>query len=115
MLLGERLNAFASSHWRKFATQNYFDERGVFYSAVVGGPVLLNLVLVVAMYLLQCAALLAQAKAAQIKAARRGRGERAAAKATAATPARRRAAATATTPSAETPRPRTRSQVRNKE
>lgn len=125
VLLGERLNTLASKHWRLFATQDYFDSRGVFYSAVVGGPVLLNLVLVVAMYLLQCVALLAQAKGAQLKAAaarKRGGGGKAAAggaggvgsskkgsgKGSAATPARRRAAAGAA--AAETPRRRTRSQ-----
>jgi hypothetical protein len=124
VLLGERINAFAARHWRLFATQDYFDARGVFYSAVVGGPVLLNLVLVVAMYLLQCAALLAQAKAAQIKAARkRGGGGKAkgvaAAAAAAGTPARRRAAATpkkaAAAATGETPRPRTRSQAARKD
>jgi transmembrane protein 18 len=122
VLLGEKINGFASQHWRLFATQDYFDPRGVFYSAVVGMPVLLNLVLVVAMYLLQCAALLAQAKGAQLRrAAARGGGAAAASgggrgKAKAAsTPARRRAGG-ASTPgaAAATPRPRTRSQANSK-
>ena len=28
----ETINAYASVHWREFATQNYFDRRGVFAS-----------------------------------------------------------------------------------
>lgn len=116
VLLGERLNALAAAHWRHFATQDYFDGRGVFYSAVVGGPVLLNLLLVVALYLLQCTALLVEAKAGQIRAARRQAAVVAAGgkakKGAAATPARRRAAAPAAAAAAEeqTPRRRTRSQ-----
>lgn len=117
VLLGERLNGLAAAHWRSFATQDYFDARGVFYSAVVGGPVLLNLLLVVALYLLQCTALLVEAKAGQIRAQRRqaaagskAKGSKGAA-AAGATPARRRAAAVGSGAAAEeTPRRRTRSQ-----
>jgi len=129
VLLGERLNALAAARWRLFSTQDYFDGRGVFYSAVVSGPVLLNLVLVVAMYLLQCMVLLADAKAAQIKAARAGGGGGRAgaaggggggaprAAAAAGTPARRRRGAAAAAGGADadagaTPGPRTRGQAR---
>lgn len=41
--LGERLNNIGRRHWENFATQNYFDEHGVFFSALVSGPLLLLL------------------------------------------------------------------------
>ena len=38
----ERLNALGAAHWREFATQDYFDERGVFvallYCALARSP-----------------------------------------------------------------------------
>jgi len=36
----EWLNRLGSTHWRSFATQNYFDERGVFISVLFSAPLL---------------------------------------------------------------------------
>mmetsp|Transcript_25753 Transcript_25753/g.102800 ORF Transcript_25753/g.102800 Transcript_25753/m.102800 type:complete len:173 (-) Transcript_25753:53-571(-) len=36
----ERLNTVGARHWRRFATQNYFDEHGVFAAAMYAGPML---------------------------------------------------------------------------
>lgn len=36
----ERLNALAARHWRSFAGQPYFDEHGIFTSAVYSVPLL---------------------------------------------------------------------------
>ncbi|KDO32538.1 hypothetical protein SPRG_03013 [Saprolegnia parasitica CBS 223.65] len=38
--VAERLNTWAHSHWRLFATQNYFDKNGVFMAIFVSGPLL---------------------------------------------------------------------------
>ncbi|GFH24233.1 transmembrane protein 18, partial [Haematococcus lacustris] len=38
---GERLNGLAAEHSHRFSTQNYFDVRGVFYTACVSLPLLL--------------------------------------------------------------------------
>ena len=37
----ERLNALAHAHWRVFSGQDYFDDRGVFASALLSAPLLL--------------------------------------------------------------------------
>ena len=39
----ESLNAFCAEHWRSFAKQPYFDENGVFWSALISGPLLVLL------------------------------------------------------------------------
>lgn len=37
----EWLNALGAAHWKEFASQDYFDEHGVFASAVFSAPLLL--------------------------------------------------------------------------
>lgn len=44
--MGERLNKLGARHWRSFAGQNYFDPRGVFYSVMVSGPLMLAMFIV---------------------------------------------------------------------
>lgn len=36
----EFINSYCSSHWNSIATQNYFDEHGVFASILFAGPLL---------------------------------------------------------------------------
>ena len=36
----EYVNRFGNEHWRSFATQNYFDKRGVFISIMFSAPML---------------------------------------------------------------------------
>jgi hypothetical protein len=43
---GERVNALAGQHWQAFAGQDYFDSHGIFYSIMVSGPAVFNLVAV---------------------------------------------------------------------
>jgi hypothetical protein len=58
---GENINSMAGQHWQSFATQDYFDEHGVFYNAVVSGPALFTLLVVLVreacMQLLGCRAM----------------------------------------------------------
>ena len=39
--MGERLNKLGNQYWESFATQNYFDPNGVFYTVLISGPLLL--------------------------------------------------------------------------
>ena len=52
----ERLNALARRRWRSFSGQNYFDPNGVFWSALVSGPLLLVMfiILVNSMHFASC-------------------------------------------------------------
>lgn len=39
----QRLNKLLGEHWRSFAGQPYFDDQGVFISAVVSAPLLFTM------------------------------------------------------------------------
>ena len=39
----ETLNAMLAQHWKRFAKQPYFDDHGIFFSAVVSTPMLLTM------------------------------------------------------------------------
>jgi hypothetical protein len=54
----ERLNAAAGARWRDFATQNYFDERGVFAAVLWCAPLLLLLAAMLIGFLVRAARLL---------------------------------------------------------
>ena len=41
VMASEVVNAFLHEHWRDFATQDYFDEHGVFFSCLFSGPLLI--------------------------------------------------------------------------
>ncbi|KAG2423228.1 hypothetical protein HXX76_015485 [Chlamydomonas incerta] len=63
----ERLNALGAEHWESFAGQNYFDRTGVFMSAVVSGPLLLVMFIVLINYLINCSNMLVEAKRRELK------------------------------------------------
>eukprot|EP00798_Chlamydomonas_sp_ICE-L_P009781 gene9781-7664_t len=65
--MAERLNAIGGQHWTQFATQNYFDQQGVFFSAVVSGPLLIVAFIVLINYLIECSSLLVKAKRQELK------------------------------------------------
>ena len=54
----ERLNAAAHARWRSFATQDYFDRRGVFVGVVWAGPLILILCAMLIGFLARAARLL---------------------------------------------------------
>ena len=43
----EYINAALGQRWRSFATQNYFDPRGVFMSVLFSGPIVINVLVMV--------------------------------------------------------------------
>ena len=51
----ERLNGLLAKRWRSFATQDYFDEHGVFFCALVSTPLLIDM-FVILVGLQPCAA-----------------------------------------------------------
>jgi TRAP-type uncharacterized transport system fused permease subunit len=63
----EYLNQTAGEHWESFATQNYFDERGVFVAITFCSPLLLDSFLMLVMFLREAGQLLVQVKTAEIK------------------------------------------------
>lgn len=63
----EFLNQLGAEHWRSFATQNYFDRRGIFVSVMLCGPLLLYSFIMLAFFLREAAHLLVQVKTAEIK------------------------------------------------
>jgi hypothetical protein len=63
----EYLNQTAGEHWESFATQNYFDDRGIFVAIMFCAPLLLDSFIMLAMFLREAGQLLVQVKRAEIK------------------------------------------------
>ncbi|KAI5705107.1 hypothetical protein M8J76_016473 [Diaphorina citri] len=63
----ENLNEFAHNNWRSFARHEYFDEKGMFISIVFSIPLLLNCMILVALWLYQSSQLMIHLKKAQLK------------------------------------------------
>jgi transmembrane protein 18 len=67
----ESLNHWASRHWAQFATQNYFDKKGIFVSVMVCAPLLLDSLIMLLFFLREASQLLVQVKTAQLKKQRK--------------------------------------------
>lgn len=63
----EYANIWASSHWKTFATQNYFDHRGIFMSGMVCAPLLVDSLVMLLFFLREAAQLLVQVKTIKMK------------------------------------------------
>ncbi|XP_066142228.1 transmembrane protein 18 [Euwallacea fornicatus] len=63
----ENINAMASSHWKLFSRQQYFDSNGLFISVVFSMPILINCMLMVGNWLYQSTQLMTTLKTAQLK------------------------------------------------
>ena len=63
----ERINAWGARHWSSFATQNYFDAKGIFILIMFCGPLLMDCLIMLLIYLREASQLLVQVKAAQIQ------------------------------------------------
>lgn len=63
----ERLNTYGREHWEEFATQNYFDERGVFAAVLFCAPLLALSLVMMVNFIIVAANLLIDLKRKQIK------------------------------------------------
>jgi len=63
----EYWNAYATQHWEKFATQNYFDNQGVFVALMVSSPLLMDCLLMLILFVKEAAQLLVSVKRNEIK------------------------------------------------
>lgn len=63
----ERLNSLGSQHWKSFATQDYFDSRGVFVGIMLCGPLLLDCLMMLFMFLREASTLVVQVKKEELK------------------------------------------------
>jgi len=63
----EILNQYGSKNWEQFATQNYFDEGGVFVCIMVSAPIVFISFVMLVAYLREASQLLVQVKRAEIK------------------------------------------------
>ena len=69
--MAERLNAWGAEHWREFATQNYFDHRGIFVSVMLSAPLLVDAFIMLCFFLREASQLLIEVKTTQIKKEKR--------------------------------------------
>ncbi|GKY93261.1 hypothetical protein MPSEU_000293700 [Mayamaea pseudoterrestris] len=67
----QRLNSYGAQHWEKVATQNYFDQGGIFMTILVCAPLLVDCFIMLACFLREAASLLVQVKTAEIKKKRK--------------------------------------------
>lgn len=65
--VAEPLNTFCRKRWRSFATQNYFDEAGVFAGVLYCAPLLALLLVMMFNFLFQSANLLVDVKRRELK------------------------------------------------
>lgn len=63
----EWINTWAGEHWESFAMQNYFDSRGIFISIFLSGPLLVDSLLMLLMYLSEAGQLLVEVKKQELK------------------------------------------------
>lgn len=63
----ERLNDYAAQNWQEIATQDYFDERGVFVTALLCTPLLFDSLIMLVCFLREAGSLLIQVKTAELK------------------------------------------------
>ncbi|XP_049822329.1 transmembrane protein 18 [Aethina tumida] len=67
----ESINELASTNWKIFSRQQYFDSNGLFISVVFSIPILLNCILMVGSWLYQSTQLMTNLKIAQLKEKKR--------------------------------------------
>jgi len=63
----EWLNAQGQEHWESFATQDYFDKRGIFIGIMLCAPLLLNSLMMLLFFMKEASKLLIQVKRSEIK------------------------------------------------
>lgn len=63
----ENINQLASTNWKIFSRQQYFDSRGLFISVVFSVPILLNCMIMMGSWLWQSRQLMITLKTAQLR------------------------------------------------
>jgi len=63
----EWLNGIGARYWERFATQDYFDKRGVFVGIMLCGPLLLDSLMMLFMFVSEASSLLIQVKKQDLK------------------------------------------------
>jgi len=71
----EYLNMYASRHWEDFASQNYFDERGIFAGIMLSAPMLLNAFIMLISFMREAVHLLVEVKTMELKNKARNQGK----------------------------------------
>mmetsp|Transcript_24222 Transcript_24222/g.57159 ORF Transcript_24222/g.57159 Transcript_24222/m.57159 type:complete len:259 (-) Transcript_24222:249-1025(-) len=67
----EWLNSLGDEHWESFATQNYFDNRGVFIGIMLCAPLLLDSLMMLLFFMKEASTLLVQVKRTEIQRKRK--------------------------------------------
>lgn len=68
----EWLNGLGARHWEKFATQNYFDRRGIFVAIMLSGPLLLDSFLMLISFVVEASQLLVTVKKEELRRKKQG-------------------------------------------
>ncbi len=63
----EYLNRLGAEHWESFATQNYFDDKGIFVSLMLSGPLLVISFGMLIAFLREASSLLIQVKRHELR------------------------------------------------
>jgi hypothetical protein len=63
----EWLNGFGDRNWEKYCTQNYFDRGGIFIGIMLCGPLLVNCLIMLMMFVREAGQLLVQVKTTEFK------------------------------------------------
>jgi len=72
----EHLNRHAARNWETIATQNYFDQRGIFTSIMLCAPLLFDCFVMLVLFLREASQLLVQVKTAEMKKKKMERSRR---------------------------------------
>ena len=67
LVAGGSLNSLGAVHWRAFATQDYFDEHGIFFGAMWASPLLLMQIAMLIAFLRNAARLLVTVKRLELR------------------------------------------------
>jgi len=71
----EYLNDYGRANWEQIATQNYFDQQGIFVSVMISAPLLLDSLIMLFIYLREASQLLVVVKRRQIAQQQKKRGK----------------------------------------
>jgi hypothetical protein len=71
----ETLNGIGARNWARFATQNYFDKRGIFVGIMLCGPLLLDSFVMLLCFLYEASQLLVQVKRGELRRNKKGEND----------------------------------------